>query len=139
MITTELNGHKITTWESIDELPISRFSAFNRYLMLSDGMGSSFSDIESTHIRPLVQIIEDKTRALQQITNLRELIFNILNGLNFEHRAYCVLIHSIDGEVLTGYSETDVDEILKRLDKIGVTNELVKKKMTAQNETVTKK
>ncbi|MCK9220201.1 MAG: hypothetical protein M0P47_09155 [Bacteroidales bacterium] len=128
MITTEVNGHKIVTWDSIDEMPINRYSAFNRMMMLSEGLGSSFSDIENNHIRPLVQIIDDKGKALQQIANLRELVFNLLNEVNFEHRAYCVLIHSIDGKELTGFSESDIDTTIKRLAEIGLTHNEIKKK-----------
>jgi hypothetical protein len=139
MITTEVNGHKIITWGSIDEMPINRYSAFNRYMMLSDGLGSSFSDIENIHIRPLVQILDDKKKAIQQISNLRELVFNLLNEVNFEHRAYCVLVHSIDGKELTGFSESDIDETIKTLGRIGVTHNEIKKKMTGQSGTVPKK
>lgn len=131
MITEEINGHKITMWESIDEMPIDRYYAFNRYMMLSDGLGNSFSDIEQTHIRPLVQVIDDKAKAMQQIANMRELMFNIINGLSFEHRAYCTLIYSIDGEVMVGHSESDIDAIILRLSQMGVTNGGIKKKMTA--------
>ena len=128
MVTKEINGHKITTWESIDEMPISRYYAFNRYSMLSDSLGSSFADIERNHLGALAQIIDDKKKALQQIANLRELVFNILNDQNFEHRAYCSLIHDIDGKLVTDVSETGIDGIIKQLDEIGVTNGDIKKK-----------
>ena len=128
MVTKEINGHKITTWESIDEMPISRYYAFNRYAMLSDALGNSFADIERNHLGALVQIIDDKKKALQQVANLRELVFNILNDQNFEHRAYCTLIHDIDGKAVTDVSETGIDFLIKRLDDIGVTNGEIKKK-----------
>jgi hypothetical protein len=55
-------------------------------------------------------------------------VFNILNDQNFEHRAYCSLIHDIDGKLVTDVSETGIDGIIKQLDEIGVTNGDIKKK-----------
>jgi hypothetical protein len=134
MVTTEVNGHNITTWAGIDELPIGRYSAFNRYMMLSDGLGSSFDDIERIHLRSLAQILDDKKSAIQQIANMREAIFNIINGVNFNHRAYCTLIHSIDGKETAGYSDSEIDALLVTLEQIGVINELIKKKTMIQKQ-----
>jgi hypothetical protein len=129
MITERLGRHTVKLWETIDELPIDRFTAWNKYMMIDSSIGSTFEEIETKHLNQLVSIIDDKSKALQQIANLRELVFSVLNKVNYQHHAYCCMVHSIDGEEMTDYSDTGIKEMLKRLDKIGVTNGNIKKKM----------
>ncbi len=132
MITFDFSGHKLKMWESIDEMPISRFMAYNKYMMISGALGSTFEDIERVHIGPLVQVMDDKQKALQQVANLRELIYNILQGVNYSHSAFVTMIHSIDGEPIEDMSESGIEEVKKRLNKIGLTNEDIKKKTIVQ-------
>lgn len=132
MITFDFDGHKIKMWESIDEMPISRFMSYNKYMMIGGSFGSTFEDIDRVHIASLVQILDDKVKALQQINNLRELIFNVLKGINYEHSAFVTMIYSIDGELVTDMSESGIEEVKKRLNEIGLTNEDIKKKTIVQ-------
>lgn len=132
MITFDFSGHKVKMWESIDEMPISRFMAYNKYMMIGSAFGSTFEDIERTHIASLVQILDDKAKALQQIINLRELIFNALQGINYEHSAFVTMIHSINGDLVTDMSDSGIEDVKKRLNEIGLTNEDIKKKMIVQ-------
>jgi hypothetical protein len=136
MKTTKIKGHEITTWESIDELPIVRFAAFNKYMMIDSGLGNTLADIDRVHIVPLLQVLDNKEKAQQQIQNMRELIFSIENGFNYNHSAYCCLIHSIDGKPCTDISETGIEQLKKRLEEIGVTNGDIKKKTVGFGNTV---
>jgi hypothetical protein len=131
MITERYGRHTVVTWETIDELPIDRFTSWNKYMMIDGALGSSFMDIDTVHLQQLVSIIDDKAKALQQITNLRELVFNVINKLNYKHHAYCCLVHSIDGELITDYSDTGIKETLDKLAKIGMSNGAIKKKIVS--------
>lgn len=120
--------HKILLWETIDELPIERFMAYNKYLMISGALGSTFEDIDANHLHQLVTVIDDKVKVIQQVTNLRELIYNIINEVNYDHHAFACLVYSIDGEVMSDITDNGLKRTLKRLSDIGISNADVKKK-----------
>ena len=129
MKTEQFGRHTVTLFESIDELPIDRFTSWNKYMMIDNSIGSTFEDIDNIHLRQLASVIDDKQKALQQIANLRELVYSIINGVNYQHHAFCCLVHSIDGVEMSDYTDTGIKETLKRLDKIGLTNNDIKKKI----------
>jgi hypothetical protein len=128
MITERFGKHSVTTWQTIDELPIDRFSSWNKYMMLDGALGGSFEDIDRLHIATIAQVLDDKQKAMQQLMNLRELVYGVISGVNYQHRAYCCLVHSIDGVETTDYSDTGIGETLKQLSQIGVSHGDVKKK-----------
>ena len=129
MRTQHFGRHTVTTYETIDELPIDRFTAWNKYMMIDGSIGSTFEDIDRMHLSQLAMVIDNKDKAMQQVSNLRELVFNLVNQVNYAHHAYCCLVHSIDGVPVTDYSDTGIKDILARLAKIGVSNGTVKKKI----------
>lgn len=129
MITQRFGKHTVTLYETIDELTIDRFTAWNRYMMIDGALGSTFEDIDRLHLSQLLSVLDDKTKAVQQVSNLRELVFSIINGINYQHHAYCCLVHSIDGIELSDYSDSGIKETLDKLAKIGVSNGTIKKKI----------
>jgi hypothetical protein len=118
------------TWESIDELPIDRFTAWNRYMMLDNSIGSTFDDIDRIHLSQMAAVVDDKVKVIQQIANFRQLVWGIINSVNYQHYAYACLVHSIDGEEMTDFTESGVQRTIARLAKIGVPNGMVKKKIS---------
>lgn len=129
MITQRIGRHTVTLYETIDELDIDRFTAWNKYMMIDGALGSTFDDIDRLHLSQLMSVLDDKTKAVQQVANLRELVFSIINGINHQHHAYCCLVHSIDGIERSDYSDSGIKETLAVLAKIGVSNGMVKKKI----------
>jgi hypothetical protein len=129
MITERYGRHTVTMWETIDELPIDRFTAWNKYMMIDGALGSTFEEIDQLHLSQFVSVLDDKAKAMQQVVNMRELVFNIINGINYKHHAYCCLVYAIDGVEAADYSDSGIKETLARLAKIGVSNGAVKKKI----------
>ena len=73
--------------------------------------------------------------ALQEVKNNRLTIWNVLQGSNPNHYSFACLVKSIDGKECTGVKQTDLDEVIKKLMEIGITQgnlteafEAVKKK-----------
>lgn len=129
MKTFKFGTAEIKMYVSADELPIDRWTMFNKYLMLDGIIGNSFEDIENKHIRTMFEIIDDKPKLTQCLKNLRELIYNISSSITYQHTAFCTFIHSINNELKTDLSESGIQETLKQLAKIGLTNEDIKKKI----------
>jgi len=129
MKTERFGKHTVMLYETIDELPVDRFTAWNKYMMLDGALGSTFEDIDRLHLSQLTMVIDDKAKALQQITNLRELVFSLVNQVNYQHHAFCCMIYSIDGDLIIDYTDTGIKETLVKLNKIGATNGDIKKKI----------
>lgn len=138
MKTEQYGRHKITFYESIDELPIDRFTAWNRYMMIDTNLGATFEDIDRVHLSQLASVLGDTAKSSQVVANLRELVYSLDNRLNYNHHAYCCMIAAIDGVAVDDYTDNGIKETLKRLDKIGVTNRDIKKKMNLLKKAYTR-
>ena len=55
-IWRKLRKTKLTVYDDIDQLPIERFNKANKYWMLHYNLGSSFTDIDQTHISRLILV-----------------------------------------------------------------------------------
>lgn len=131
-----LRTHKVTMYDDIDQLPIERFNKVNKYWMLHDNLGSSFTDIDSTHISRLILVSDNKEKLLKELENLRILIYNIINDVNPSQMAFACLVSEIDGEVVEDLSEEGIKRVLKKLNDIGLTEGEFKKKMTEVREKI---
>ena len=123
-----IKQHSIEIYDDIDQLPIERFNKANKYWMLDDNIGSSFTDIDKTHISRMILVADNKEKLLKEIENLRILIYNVISEVNPSHMAFACLVDSIDGEVVTDYSEEGLRRLLKRLSDLGFSAESLKKK-----------
>lgn len=129
METMKFGKTEIKMYVSADETPIDRWTMFNKYLMLDGIIGNSFEDIDAIHIRTLYEIMDDKVKLVQALKNFRELVYNISEGVNYQHSAFCTFIYSINNELITDLSESGITNILARLSEIGLTNNDIKKKI----------
>ena len=118
----EINGHKLEVYDSIDELPITRFHAFNRYLLIDAGVGSDLSDFDS-HIIALLKFLErsDVENAKKEVMNLRQNVAFAYDQQSPKLNAFVPLIRSINGKPLDDLSEETVTEVLRMLSDNGVT------------------
>lgn len=121
------NQLSIRLFESIDELPVRNFSAFNKYLMIDSGIGSDFDEIDRTHIQAMFKTIESPEKLKKELQNLRSLVNNMLSDVNVKHLAFACLIHSIDGETLEDLSQTNLEKVIRRLSDAGLTDSDLKK------------
>jgi hypothetical protein len=123
-----IKQHSIEIYDDIDQLPIERFNKANKYWMLDDNIGSSFTDIDKTHISRMILVADNKEKLLKEIENLRILIYNVISEVNPSHMAFACLVDSIDRETVTDYSEEGLRRLLKRLSDLGFSAESLKKK-----------
>jgi hypothetical protein len=107
------------------------YAKFNRYLLLENSIGSSVEDFTEKHLNPVYTFIRNdkKQEAFEQLNNLRQLFFMILNEIDVNTMAFCCLVHSINGVIVEDYSEGTLKEMCRVLGRAGLTRETVKKKL----------
>ena len=140
MIDIKFGGIRKTTiklYDDIDQLPVERFNKANKYWMLHDNIGSSISDFDTNHFNKLALLAGDKQKCIAELNNFRILVYNIQNEVNVEHLSFACLIHSINGKEQTDLSEGALKEVLKQLSDKGLTQDLLKKKISKSGKTFT--
>ena len=126
----------IVLHDDIDQLTIDRFNKINKYWMLHDNIGSTFQDIDNSHIAKLILIADNKEKLVKELENLRILVFNIINEVSPTQMAFACLIESIDGKPNEDLSEEGIKKTLKGLSDAGLTIGVLKKKMKEVKEKI---
>ena len=122
--------HTVKLYDDIDQLPVERFNKANKYWMLHDNIGSSISDFDTNHFNKLALLAGDKEKCIAELNNFRILVYNIQNEVNVEHLSFGCLIHSINDKEVTDLSEGALKTVLKDLSDKGLTQDVLKKKLT---------
>jgi hypothetical protein len=122
--------------ESIKELPIDRYSEFQKYLLQDAGIGSDIEAVYKHFEKIDIFLASDKIQdAINERTNQHFNFFFMLNKINITHLSFAVLVYAIDNQPITDYSETNLLLVCKRLGELGITHE----QLTSVLEEVKKK
>lgn len=112
MKTIKIGGHKVTIYDSIDELPIKRFHIYNKYMLIDSGVGSDINDVNGRIYNAIRFIKNDKKEmAIREIENMRQGLFLISEGINPKHLAFTALIYDINGQKITDISDSNLRKI----------------------------
>lgn len=139
MRTAVLNNKKLLLYSSIDELPIINFQKYNKYLLFDSSIGSDINDVQA-HISKILKLIDhDSEKAKSELINMHQSINMIANNISPRHLAFASLIHSIDGEKITDYSDDNLRLIIDSINTVSnskITNILleIKKKISEELE-----
>ena len=111
-----LGEHRVTMYDSIEELPIVRFQKYNKLLMLDAGLGSDMTafDAKLARVSEFVRS-NDLANAAAEIDNLRQTLFNVQNGLTPHFLSLIPLMAEVDGEPLTDLSDENLMAVYERL------------------------
>lgn len=129
MRTLEVNKNTIEVFDDIEQLTAERFSKFNKFMMLSDSLGNSFTDIDKVHLSKMYLVVNDPAKIRDEINNMRLLIYNILNEINPRSMAFACLVSSINGKDRTDISDAGIEQTRKEIEKTGITVSDLKKKL----------
>lgn len=134
MKQVKIGKHNVTLYNSIDELPITRFHRYNKMLLIDAGLGSDLNAVDA-HIERAVRFINNDSRkeAATEIENIRQTLFVIIQEMNPKHLAFACLVSEIDGEPCDDISDDGLRKTLQVLGDVPV------KEMTAEGEAVKKK
>lgn len=111
-----LGEHRVTMYDSIEELPIVRFQKYNKLLMLDAGLGSDMTafDAKLARVSEFIKA-NDLTNASAEIDNVRQTLFNVQNGLTPHFLSLIPLMAEVDGELLTDLSDENLMAVYERL------------------------
>lgn len=119
MKTLTINKKIVQIYDSIDEMPITNFQKYNKYLLIDSGIGSDADDIDA-HITRVAKFIKanNSKKALQELQNMRQNMYMVNSEISPRYLAFAALIHSIDGKEINDLSDDNLKSILKDLKTI---------------------
>ena len=114
-----INKKIVRVYDSIDEMPITNFQKYNKYLLIDSGIGSDADDIDA-HITRIAKFIKanNNKKALQELQNMRQNMYMVNSGISPKYLAFAALIHSVDGKEVNDLSDDGLKALLKELKKI---------------------
>lgn len=118
MKTITVKGKVIKLYDSIDEMPITNFQKYNKYILLDAGLGSDVNSVDE-HIVNLAKLIKtDMAKAQQELQNLRQNMHMIVSGISPKYMAFAALIQSIDNKPLDNLSDDYLKEVISSIKEI---------------------
>ena len=116
MNTINHNGHTITMHDSISDLSIERYVAFNRHLMADAEIGGTVADYDQ-RLRRIIGFVQkgDKANAIVEAQNARNTVRNCISGLSPKMMAFATLVDEIDGTRYERHDEAELKKIIARL------------------------
>lgn len=116
MKTIKIGKHKVTFYDAIAELPITRFHVYNKMLLVDSGVGSDITDFDS-HVERVMAFLKkkDNESAIKEMQNLRQNIYLIQQALSPKHMAFAALIKEIDGKPCDNISDDGLKETLAKI------------------------
>ena len=134
MRTIYIKGLKVEMYDSIEDLPITRFHKYNKMLLVDSGIGSDLTDFDR-HIEKAMQyaVAREPEKVVSELQNMRQNVYFILSGLSPRHLAFAVLVKSINNKDCNDISDDGLQKI------INIFADVPAREITAQFEAVKKK
>lgn len=110
MITKDINGRKVVLYDSIEDLPITQFHRYSKFVLLESGVGDTIQDIDR-HITKIINYLDDPKKAYKEIVNLRQCLYFVMNEVDIHNKATLCLVKSIDGKEWTDFSDSGLDSL----------------------------
>ena len=110
MIEQNIAGHKLIFYDGIEDLPITQFHRYGKYLLVEGGIGDSIQDIDK-HITRVINFLDDKKKAYQELLNLRQCLFAVATEQDIRNKATLCLIKSVDGEDWMDFSDDGLQKL----------------------------
>lgn len=107
MMTLKFNGHTIEVYDSLQELPITRFQMYNLNLLIDGGIGSDLNAFNQ-HIHNVSRLMSrDQEAAQRELINLQQNVQFIMSKTSPEMNAFVVMIRKINDREITDDDLTD--------------------------------
>lgn len=110
-------------YDSIQNLPITRFQSYNLYLLVDAGVGSDLESFDKKMLNVQRLIKSDPKAASLEISNIQQNVRFIMNKTNPKMNSFVCMIKSIDGKLIDDDDLTDdgIKAIIKSLGKKATT------------------
>jgi len=124
----------------IQTIPYFNYQKFQKYLILSSGLGSDTNAVVNRVANLQTLAAEERFEDIQiESGNLVLAIYSVIEGLSYESMAFACMVKSIDGKVFNIASDEAVRELSSTVVATGITQaevqeyiDLLKKKIDSQ-------
>ncbi|MBR5672188.1 MAG: hypothetical protein IKX02_01965 [Spirochaetales bacterium] len=119
MKTLKLGKHIIEQYDSIEELPMSRYQKFSKFLLVDAGVGSDAEHFME-HANRIASFIRvgDKESALKEVENMAQCVQLIISDVSPAFMAFLALIKSVDGEEVQDLTEEGLSKLRSKVDDL---------------------
>lgn len=116
MKTVEIGGKRVELYDSIEEMPITRFHKYSKMSLIDAGIGSDITDFDR-HIAKAMALAKGKnpSDAAVELENLRQSVYFIQNNLSPKHLSFAALVKSIDGMPCDDLSDGGLQRVVDEL------------------------
>lgn len=117
----------VKLYQDIDETPIELYNLFNEYALRDAEVGNTMEDIDRRY-NTLATLIgsNQPDKAIQELANLYQTHWSMFNKLNYKGLQFACLVHSIDDVEVKDFSEDNLNEVMAKLSRKGLTMAIVK-------------
>lgn len=118
----QLNSNYLKMHDSIDEMPITKFQAYNRFLLIDAGIGGDIESIDQHYTRMLRYANKkDYDNLIKELTNYRQNLHYVIEHTSPEMMAFGALIHSVNNIEVGNLADEEIQSLLKELSRKGLT------------------
>ena len=115
--------HTVTLYESVEQLPGRRYNTFNRWSLLSAGIGSTIADIDRHNSRLDMFLQAGRTdQALQERMQLQNAYHLAIKEINPRHLSFACLVADIDGKECNDLSQEGLQKVCDVLSDFNLAN-----------------
>ena len=109
----------ITYYESIKELPATRYTELQKMIAYDTHVGSNFDDVIN-HLKKLLGFVATKKHdeLSKEATNLHNNYFFLMGGFNFKSMTFACMVKEINGYPVEITDEDSIKEISERIGKV---------------------
>jgi len=113
---------KINLFNSIEELPIKRYIAFQKYSLLDACVGSTFADV-IRHFEKIDYFLEHNkvNEAKQERLNQHTAMYLQVQEMNTKMLSFACLVESINGTIYRDFTEEGLQETSEKLQETELT------------------
>lgn len=122
MLTIDKNGLKIDIYRSSEEMPITKYAKFQKYLIIDSGIGDNL-EATGSHLSKLFEFLTYRLvdEAIQETKNLYYNFFILFEETPIKGMAFACMVHSINGVEVKDLSEDGLKATVKILSDAGIT------------------
>lgn len=127
MRIVNLDGkNRFSIHESQKQLPINRYTDFQKYVLQDVGIGSEMSDVDG-HFKKLDTFLsfDQIEEARVERYNLHMNLYLMINKINIGHLSFASLVHSINDKQIKDFSEENLKRICIQLGEMGLTQQML--------------
>ena len=124
----KVNGHVLEMYDSVQELPVTRFQHYNLNLLIDAGIGSDITGFDNRLNTAIRLMKNDPEAAAVELQNLSQNVRFIMSKTSPELNSFVAMIHKINGRPLNDddMTEEGIRAIIKDLGRKRVSNSVVK-------------